>query len=102
MISIKKIEDMSRKIFENSFEISLLQDELESMLNAIYKNASEFKKGKLSRNAFKANEKNLKGKSVAIIKNVKDLTKANVEMLDGMKNEVVDQEPGKKARKKKR
>ena len=65
MINLKKVEDCVKKVYEGSFELSLLQQELENMLNAIDRNNMEFKKGKISRNAFKSNESKLKKKSIA-------------------------------------
>lgn len=92
MIDLKRIDDMARKIFENSFEVSLLQDELESMLNAIYRNNVEFEKGKLSRNAFKANETKMKKRSVEIIKSTKGLIKSNMDLLVNIKSDVEKQD----------
>ncbi|MFH0929003.1 MAG: hypothetical protein V1818_01450 [Candidatus Aenigmatarchaeota archaeon] len=92
MIDLKNIDEMVRKIFENSFEISLLQDELESMLNAIYRNSAEFERGKLSRNAFKTNETKMKRRSVGIIKSVKGLIKTNIDLLVNMKSDIEKQD----------
>ncbi|MBN2202773.1 MAG: hypothetical protein JW700_01110 [Candidatus Aenigmarchaeota archaeon] len=92
MINQKRIEETARQIFENSFEISILQTELEGMLNSIYQNNKEFERGRLSKNKFNANEKSLKRKSVSIIKSIKTLLKTNVDMLVNIKSEVEKQE----------
>lgn len=102
MINLKKIEENSRKIFENSFELSLLQEELENMLNALYRNGRELEKGKISKNAFKSNETKLKKNSVVIIKNIKDLIKTNMNLLASMKKEVEGQDLKKKKSKPKK
>jgi hypothetical protein len=91
MIDLKKIEEMARNVFENSFEISILQDELDGMLNAIYRNSKEFERGSLSRNKFKANEKKLKTKSVSVIKEIKNLLKTNQDLLVNIKSEAEKQ-----------
>lgn len=91
MISLKKVEDCSRKIYEGSFELSLLQQELENMLNAIDRNNMEFEKGKISRNAFKSNESKLKKNSIEIIKNIKVLIKSNLDLLKSIRNDVEKQ-----------
>ena len=91
MIKLKKVEDCAKKIYEGSFELSLLQQELENMLNAIDKNNMEFERGKISRNAFKSNEVGLKKKSVEIIKNIKILIKSNMDFLVTIKRDVENQ-----------
>ena len=91
MISLKKVEDCAKKIYEGSFELSLLQQELENMLNAIDRNNMEFEKGKISRNAFKSNESKLKKNSVDIIKNIKVLIKTNLDFLTSIRNDVEKQ-----------
>ena len=92
MINLKKVEDCVKKVYEGSFELSLLQQELENMLNAIDRNNMEFKKGKISRNAFKSNESKLKKKSIDIINNIKSLIKSNTEYLATIKRDVERQE----------
>jgi len=91
MINLKKVEDCAKKIYEGSFELSLLQQELEYMLNAIDKNNIEFEKGKISRNAFKSNESRLKKKSIEIINNIKVLIKSNMDFLGIIKRDVENQ-----------
>jgi hypothetical protein len=91
MISLKKVEDCAKKIYEGSFELSLLQQELENMLNAIDKNNVEFEKGKISKNAFKSNEAKLKKKSVDIINNIKILVKTNLDFLSSIRKDVEKQ-----------
>jgi hypothetical protein len=91
MINLKKVEDSSKKIYEGSFELSLLQQELENMLNAIDKNNMEFEKGKISRNAFKSNETKLKKNSIDIIKNIKILVKNNLDFLASIRKDVEKQ-----------
>jgi hypothetical protein len=91
MISLKKVEDCAKKIYEGSFELSLLQQELENMLNAIDKNNVEFEKGKISRNAFKSNETKLKKKSIDIINNIKILVKTNLDFLSSIRKDVEKQ-----------
>ena len=91
MINLKKVEDCAKKIYEGSFELSLLQLELDNMLNAIDKNNMEFEKGKISRNAFKSNEAKLKKNSVDIIKNIKILIKSNRDFLSSIRKDVEKQ-----------
>ena len=76
MINLKQIENDTRRIYEDCFELSLLEEQLEDMLTALDKNNIEFERGKISRTAFKANESKLKKDSVRIIKIIKDLIKS--------------------------
>ena len=64
MINLRQIENDTRRIYEDCFELSLLEEQLEDMLTALDKNNIEFERGKISRTAFKANERKLKKNSV--------------------------------------
>ncbi len=88
MINLKQIENDTRRIYEDSFELSLLQEQLEDMLTAIDKNNIEFDRGKISRTAFKANEGKLKKNSVRIIKTVKSLVKNNMILIGNIEEEI--------------
>jgi len=88
MINLKQIENDTRRIYEDSFELSLLQEQLEDMLTAIDKNNIEFDRGKISRTAFKANESKLKKNSVRIIKTVKGLVKNNMILIGNIEEEI--------------
>ena len=49
MMDLKKVEDSAKRIYEDSFDLSLLQEDLESKLDEIYENNLEFERGKLSK-----------------------------------------------------
>ena len=97
MIDLKKIETSAKKIYEDSFEVSLVQEDLEKKLDEIYKNNLEMQRGRLSRAAFKANDATLKKDSLTLIKAIKELIKSNLVLCDGMRKEISGQE-GKKAK----
>lgn len=105
MINLKQIENDTRRIYEDSFELSLLQEQLEDMLTAIDKNNIEFDKGKISRTAFKANESRLKKDSVRIIKSIKSIINNNMILIGNIREEIQIQSgrrTQKKAEKKKK
>jgi hypothetical protein len=88
MINLKQIENDTRRIYEDCFELSLLEEQLEDMLTALDKNNIEFERGKISRTAFKANESKLKKDSVRIIKIIKDLIKSNMIIIGNIEEEI--------------
>ena len=71
MIKSEQLENSAKRNYERSFELSLLQEELEILLTAIDRNNTAFEKGKISRNAFQSNENKLKKKSVKIINKIR-------------------------------
>ena len=101
MIDLKKIEESSKQVYEDSFDISLLQEDLESKLDEIYQNNIVFQKGKLSKNAFRVNELQLKRESLLIIKAIKEKLKSNNILISAIKEEIRGKEKVKKKRVKK-
>ena len=91
MINIKQIEKDTRRIYEECFELSLLEEQLEDMLTALDKNNIEFERGKLSRTAFKANESKLKKSSVSVIKNIKEIINSSTILIGNIEEEVQSQ-----------
>ncbi|RLI97857.1 MAG: hypothetical protein DRP00_03265, partial [Candidatus Aenigmatarchaeota archaeon] len=78
-INLEQIQEASRRIFEISSEIHLLQDELENLLSLIDKNSLEYQKGKISREVFESNEKRLKKESALRIKKINQLVREGLE-----------------------
>lgn len=101
MINLKQIENDTKRIYDESFELSLLQEQLEDMLTAIDKNNIEFEDGRISKTAFKTNENKLKKNSVKLIKNIKSLIETNLILLGGIEEEIKNQS-GEKDKKKSR
>jgi len=105
MISLEQIENDVKRFYENSFELSLLQEELENMLTSMDRNNIEFEKGKISKNAFELNEVKLKKNSVRLIKKIKALITSNRGLIKSIIKEIENQkkkktETKKRARKK--
>ena len=96
MMDLKKVEDSAKKIYEDSFDISLLQEDLESKLDEIYENNIELERGRLSKASFRENEKILKGSSIKIIKNIKSIISSNLKLLDAIRNELKPTKPKRK------
>jgi hypothetical protein len=90
-INLEKIQQSTKRIYEMSSEISLLQEELEDMLTTINQNFMDFKRGKISREFFKANEKKLKTKSLRIIKRINTLVDDSSKHIDNIIKEVQKQ-----------
>ena len=88
MLNIRQIENDTKKIYDNSFELSLLQEQLDDMLTEIDKNNIEFEKGKISRTAFKSNEAKLKRSSVRLIKSIKKIISDNIILIGNVEEEV--------------
>jgi ribosome-binding ATPase YchF (GTP1/OBG family) len=91
MINLKQIENDTRRIYEDCFELSLLEEQLEDMLTALDKNNIEFERGKISRTAFKANESKLKKNSVKIIKTIKELINSNMILIGNIEEDIENQ-----------
>jgi len=87
-INLEQIQEASRRIFEISSEIHLLQDELENLLSLIDKNSLEYQKGKISREVFESNEKRLKKESALRIKKINQLVKEGLELLKKAEKEI--------------
>ena len=104
MINLRQIENDTRKIYENSFELSLLEEQLEDMLTAIDKNNMEFERGNISKTAFKSNETKLKKNSVKLIKSIKEIISNNLNLLKSIEDDVENQatERGQKRAKKRK
>jgi hypothetical protein len=98
MIKLKQIEMDAKKFYEDSFELSLLQEQLEDMLTAIDKNNEEFESGKISKSAFKSNKGKLERSSVKIIKNIKSLINSNLALIKNISVEI-EKQAGKKTKK---
>lgn len=96
MMDLKKVEDSAKRIYEDSFDLSLLQEDLESKLDEIYENNLEFERGKLSKTSFKENEKVLKKSSIRMIKNIKSIISSNLKLLDTIRNELKPTKPKRK------
>jgi hypothetical protein len=88
MINLKQIEIDTKRVYENSFELLLMQEELENMLIAIDKNNMAFEKGKISKNAFRNNEKKLQKNSVRVIKNIKNMIEASLIIIKNLIEEI--------------
>lgn len=99
MLDLKTVEGCAKKIYEDSFEVSILQEDLERKLDEIYENAMEFKKGRLSKGSFKSNEAALKKSSLEIMKSIKELIKSNIALLETIRKNVRDSETKKQAKK---
>ena len=99
MIDLKKIEAGAKEIYEDSFDISLLQEDLENKLDEIYQNSVTFKSGKLSKNAFKVNESELKKDSLALMKAIKEKLKSNMALINSIREEIKGQGKKKAAKK---
>ena len=87
-INLEQMQEASRRIFEISSEIHLLQDELENLLSLIDKNSLEYQKGKISREVFESNEKRLKKESALRIKKINQLVKEGLELLKKAEKEI--------------
>jgi len=87
-VNLEQIQEASRRIFEISSEIHLLQDELENLLSLIDKNSLEYQKGKISREVFESNEKRLKKESALRIKKINQLVKEGLELLKKAEKEI--------------
>lgn len=90
-IELGKIQRLTKKIFENSCEISLLQQELENLLSLIEKNSQEYEKGKISREMFESNEKRLKRESAVRIKKINNLVSEALKILKIVEKEIETQ-----------
>lgn len=88
MINLKQIETDTKRVYENSFELILMQEELENMLIAIDKNNIVFEDGKISKNAFRSNQKNLQKNSVRVIKNIKTIIEATLIIIKNITEEI--------------
>jgi len=92
-INVERIQQSTKKIYEMSSEISFLQEELDDMLSVINKNFMDYKKGKISHDFFRSNEKKLKTKSVSIISKinrlVEDSSRHNDKIVEEIKKQLI-------------
>lgn len=89
MIKLEKIRGYTRKIYENSSDVKVLQEELEDMLSAIDKNNIEYNKGKISKEVFEDNKKNFKNQSLVIIKKLNKTVDVSINCIKLIGNEVL-------------
>jgi hypothetical protein len=99
-IKIEQIFDDSRKIYEISSEVKMLQGDLENMLSAIEKNAVDFQKGKIPKEFFGPTEEKLKKDSAILIRRINALVETSMGLVGKMKAEVKLYEPVKKSKEK--
>ncbi|MEM5790472.1 MAG: hypothetical protein QXP77_00215 [Candidatus Aenigmatarchaeota archaeon] len=90
-IELNKIQELTKKIFEASSEISLVQEELENLLSLIDKNSIEYQKGKISKEMFESNEKRLKKESALRIKKINNLVSGALKFLKMIEKEIRSQ-----------
>lgn len=90
-IELNKIQELTKKIFEVSSEISLVQEELENLLSLIDKNSTEYQKGKISKEMFESNEKRLKKESALRIKKINNLVSEALKFLKIIEKEIKSQ-----------
>lgn len=90
-INLQRVEQSTRRIYEMSTEIAFLQEELDDMLSVINKNFMDFKRGRLARQLYKANEKKLKAKSLTMIKKINRFVDSSLNHMDGIDREVSKQ-----------
>jgi allophanate hydrolase subunit 1 len=91
MINFEKIRTFTRKIYESCSEIRVNQEELEDMITAIDKLNVEYKKGRISKDTFSANEKRLKKESQKIIKNINSLIISSIKTIELINKEISSQ-----------
>lgn len=97
-IKIDQIFDDSRKIYEISSEVKMLQGDLENMLSAIEKNAVDFQKGKIPKEFFDPTEEKLKKESAILIKRINTLVETSLGLVSKIKAEAKLYEPVKKSK----
>jgi len=91
MINFEKIRTLTRKVYENCSEIRVNQEELEDMITAIDKLNMEYKKGKISKDTFSADDKRLKKESHKIIKNINSLISSSIKTIELINKEISSQ-----------
>jgi hypothetical protein len=91
MINFEKIRTLTRKVYENSSEIRVSQEELEDMITAIDKLNMEYKKGKISKDTFLVDDKRLRAESHKIIKNISSLISSSIKTIDLINKEIISQ-----------
>ena len=96
IINLDLMNKLSKRVYEISSEISLLQEEMEDMLTAIDVNILEFKKGMISQQFFKSNERKLKRRTVALIKRINRLVKNAIGLTEKIAREIKSQRIEKK------
>lgn len=90
-IKLDIVQLSTKKIYEMSSEISLLQEELDDMLSVINQNVLDFKRGKISEVFFKSNEKKLKERSLRLMKTINKLVDDSSKHTDKISKEVKNQ-----------
>ena len=90
-INLERVQQSTKKIYEMSSEISFLQEELDDMLSVINRNFMDYKKGKISNDFFKSNERKLKEKSVRIINKINRLVGDSSKHIDKVVEEIKKQ-----------
>lgn len=91
MINLEKIRTCTRKIYEDSSSVKVLQEELEYMLSAIDKVNLEYNKGKISKEIFSIDEKKLKKESLSLIKKINKMVNNNLNCVKMIISEVSSQ-----------
>ena len=90
-IKLDQIQLSTKKIYEMSSEISLLQEQLDDMLSVINQNFMDYKKGRISEVFFRSNERKLKTRSLKLMKTINRLIVSSVGHTDKIGKEVKNQ-----------
>jgi hypothetical protein len=99
-VRIDQIFEDSKKIYEVTSEIKMLQGDLENMLSAIEKNAIDYQKGTIPRDFFAPTEEKLKKESAALIKKINSLVDAGMGLAGRINAEAKNYEVEKRVKEK--
>jgi len=91
MINLEKIRKIIRKIYENSTDIEVLQEELEDMLTAIDNLNLKYKSGKISKEDYNFSNKKFKKESLSLINKINKLVDLNLNLIKTISNEFLSQ-----------
>jgi hypothetical protein len=86
VIDLKRIISIINKIYENTSNVKILQDELEELLAVIDKTNLEYNRGKISKEIFDRDQKKFKKESVRFIKSINKFVNSDLNALNFINN----------------